>query len=123
MEIVYKIINSTSETLNANKPLADAALGVLRVNIANESVSYETGITVAIRKPQTSIKVTKETFIESGQASVEMMQAVKAFVEAGLNIIVVGPTGTGKTQTLRVICGEIPNNERTFVLKTIQRCS
>lgn len=117
MEIVYKIINSTSETLNANKPLADAALGVLRVNIANESVSYETGITVAIRKPQTSIKVSKETFIESGQASVEMMQAVKAFVEAGLNIIVVGPTGTGKTQTLRVICGEIPNNERTFVLE------
>ncbi|MGR9635576.1 CpaF family protein [Bacillus cereus] len=117
MEIVYKIINSTSQTLNTNKPLADAALGKLRVNIANEAVSYETGLTVAIRKPQTSIKVTKQTLIESGQASSEMMKAVKAFVEAGLNILVVGPTGTGKTQSMRVLSGDIPNGDRTFVLE------
>ncbi|GAB6506904.1 CpaF family protein [Bacillus cereus] len=117
MELVYRIVNSTGQTINRGKPYANSSLGNLRVNMLSKEIAYESEIAVAIRKPRTNIRISRDSIINTGQASEEMINALQAFVEGGLNILVVGPTGSGKTELLKYISGFIPNRDRTFVLE------
>ncbi|MGZ7301699.1 ATPase, T2SS/T4P/T4SS family, partial [Streptococcus pyogenes] len=54
--------------------------------------------------------------ISFGTLSPEMAELLRACVEARLNIIVAGGTGTGKTTLLNVLSSFIPETERIITI-------
>jgi pilus assembly protein CpaF len=60
---------------------------------------------------------TVEDLIGFGTATPEMFDFLKACVEARLNILVSGGTGSGKTTTLNILSGFIPNDERIVTIE------
>lgn len=62
--------------------------------------------------------LTDEYIINSGQANKDMLDALKSFIERGLNVVVVGDYGVGKTQLLRYLSGYTKDSTP---LVTVQR--
>ena len=58
-----------------------------------------------------------DDLIRFGTATPEMFDFLRACVEARLNIIVSGGTGSGKTTTLNVLSSFIPNDERIVTIE------
>jgi pilus assembly protein CpaF len=58
-----------------------------------------------------------EQLIENGTITPEAIQFLKACVEARLNIVVSGGTGSGKTTMLNVLSGFIPSDERIVTIE------
>jgi pilus assembly protein CpaF len=63
------------------------------------------------------IPLTVERLIELGTMTPESIELLKACVEAKLNMLISGGTGTGKTTLLNVISGFIPGDERIVTLE------
>jgi pilus assembly protein CpaF len=61
--------------------------------------------------------ITVEQLIQFGSISQEAMQFLKACVEARLNIVISGGTGSGKTTFLNVLSGLIPADERILTIE------
>jgi pilus assembly protein CpaF len=74
------------------------------------------GASVAIRRFFKDT-LTMEKLINFGSMTPVAAQALKAFVEAKLNIMVAGGTGSGKTSMLNALSAYIPNDERVVVLE------
>src|SRR2546428_3188909 len=74
------------------------------------------GPVVTIRKfPK--YRITVEDYIKFGTATAEMMEFLRACVEARLNIFISGGTGSGKTTLLNIMSGFIPEDERIVTIE------
>jgi pilus assembly protein CpaF len=58
-----------------------------------------------------------DDLIEFGTITPELAEMMRAVVEAGLNLLVSGGTGTGKTTMLNVLSGFIPEGERVVTIE------
>ena len=74
------------------------------------------GPTITIRKFSKD-PFTAEDLIRFGTMTPEMATFLKACVEARLNIVVSGGTGSGKTTTLNVLSDFIPTDERIITVE------
>jgi pilus assembly protein CpaF len=61
--------------------------------------------------------ITVEQLVQFGTITQESLQFLKACVEARLNIVISGGTGSGKTTFLNIISGFIPNDERIVTIE------
>jgi len=86
-----------------------------RVNIIIPPLALN-GPTITIRKFSEK-PFTVNDLIRFGTFSPEVAQFLKACVEARLNIVVSGGTGSGKTTTLNVISSFIPEDERIVTIE------
>ncbi|NMA66679.1 MAG: CpaF family protein, partial [Clostridiaceae bacterium] len=86
-----------------------------RVNIIIPPLALN-GPTITIRKFADK-PFTINDLIRFGTLTPEVAQFIKACVEARLNIVVSGGTGSGKTTTLNVISSFIPNDERIITIE------
>src|SRR6266542_2979479 len=74
------------------------------------------GPVVTIRKfPK--YRITVEDYIKFGTATAEMMEFMRACVEARLNMFISGGTGSGKTTLLNIMSGFIPEDERIVTIE------
>src|SRR6266566_1141770 len=88
---------------------------VSRVNIIIPPLALN-GPTVTIRKfPK--YRITVEDYIKFGTATAEMMEFLRACVEARLNMYISGGTGSGKTTLLNILSGFIPEDERIITIE------
>jgi len=116
MRIIERIIAPLGRRIDESVPYQDARLpDGSRVNAIIPPLSL-IGPVLTIRK-FFKIPLTAEKLIELGSITAEAMEFLKACVQAKLNIVVSGGTGTGKTTFLNVLSGFIPNDERIITIE------
>lgn len=116
MNIIERILRPLGRRIDEASPLVDARLADgSRVNIIIPPLSLN-GPCVTIRK-FASTAITVDNLISFGTLSSEMAMFLKACVQARLNILVSGGTGSGKTTTLNVLSSFIPATDRIVTIE------
>ena len=114
--IIERIVAPLGRRIDESSPMVDARLpNGSRVNIIIPPLALN-GPTITIRKFSDN-PYTVNDLIRFGTLTAEVDQFLKACVEARLNIIVSGGTGSGKTTTLNVISSFIPSDERIVTIE------
>jgi pilus assembly protein CpaF len=114
--VIDRIVSRVGRRIDESSPLVDARLADgSRVNAIIPPLAFS-GSTLTIRKFAKD-PFTVEDLIGFGTLSPEMAELLQACVEARLNVIVSGGTGTGKTTLLNVLSSFIPDGERIVTIE------
>ncbi len=114
--IIEKIISPLGRWIDESSPTVDARLpDGSRVNAIIPPV-IRNGPTITVRKFAEN-PLTSEDLINFGTCSRDMMNLLQACVQAKLNIMVSGGTGSGKTTTLNVLSSFIRPDERIITIE------
>jgi pilus assembly protein CpaF len=113
---VDRMLYTTGRRVDESSPLVDARLpDGSRINIIIPPLAVD-GISVSIRRfPEQHLRA--KDLIAYGSMTEQMFQFLEFAVKAGLNMLVCGGTGSGKTTTLNMLSGLIPANERTVTIE------
>jgi pilus assembly protein CpaF len=116
MRIIDRIVSPLGRRVDESSPMVDARLpNGYRVNATIPPLSLE-GPVLTIRKfAQTPF--TAQDLIANGTVSSNLVAFLKASVEARVNIVISGGTGTGKTTFLNVVSAFIPATERIITIE------
>ena len=116
LKIIEKIASGVGRRIDESSPMVDARLpDGSRVNAIIPPLALD-GPALSIRKfARDPIKV--EDLIGFGAITEDMAEVLHGMVQARLNILISGGTGTGKTTFLNVLSSFIPNDERILLLK------
>jgi pilus assembly protein CpaF len=116
LKIIEKIASGVGRRIDESSPMVDARLpDGSRVNAIIPPLALD-GPALSIRKfSRDPIKV--EDLINFGAITSDMAEVLHGMVEARLNILISGGTGTGKTTFLNVLSGFIPNDERIITIE------
>jgi pilus assembly protein CpaF len=116
MRVIDRIVSPLGRRIDESSPTVDARLpDGSRVNAIIPPIALN-GPTVTIRKFSKD-PFTVEDLIRFGTFTPEMATFLKACVEARLNIVVSGGTGSGKTTMLNVLSSFIPDDERIVTIE------
>jgi len=116
LRVIEKIVAPLGRRIDEASPMVDARLpDGSRVNAIIPPLALD-GPSITIRK------FSKDPYgiqdlINFGTLTAEMGEFLRACVEARLNIIVAGGTGSGKTTTLNVLSSFIPESERIVTIE------
>jgi pilus assembly protein CpaF len=116
MQVIDRIVSSIGRRVDESSPMVDARLkDGSRVNVIIPPLALR-GPTVTIRK------FSKEAFtiddlVRFGTLTDSMATFIRACVRGRLNVVVSGGTGSGKTTTLNVLSGFIPEDERIVTIE------
>jgi pilus assembly protein CpaF len=116
LKIIEKIATGVGRRVDESCPMVDARLpDGSRVNAIIPPLALD-GPSLSIRKfAKDPIRV--QHLIEFGSITPEVAQVLEAMVQARLNILISGGTGTGKTTILNVLSSFIPNDERIIAIE------
>ncbi|GGK68677.1 CpaF family protein [Ornithinimicrobium pekingense] len=114
--VIERIVSRVGRRIDESSPLVDARLeDGSRVNAVIPPLAFS-GSTLTIRKfGKKPMRV--EDLVARGSVSPQMVELLRACVEARLNILVSGGTGTGKTTMLNVLSSFIPDGERIVTIE------
>jgi pilus assembly protein CpaF len=114
--VIERIVASVGRRVDDASPMVDARLADgSRVNVIVPPLSLD-GAILTIRK------FAKDPFqahdlIAMGTFTEQVASLLAACVEGGMNILVSGGTGTGKTTMLNVLSGFVPSDERIVTIE------
>lgn len=117
MEIATKIARNGSQQFGTSIPLANVRYPDGRVNLVREPIATGGG------GPYVSFRLfPKDTFmpedlLKLGSINEEMYSLIELAVRYGLNILFVGPTGSGKTTALTAFASFISDESRILVME------
>ena len=116
LKIIEKIASGVGRRVDESSPMVDARLpDGSRVNAIIPPLSLD-GPSLSIRKfARDPIRV--QNLIQFNSITQEIALVLEAMVQARLNIIISGGTGTGKTTFLNVLSSFIPNDERIVTIE------
>ena len=116
MRIIDRIVSPIGRRVDESSPMVDARLpSGYRVNATIPPLSLD-GPLLTIRKFATT-PYTAQDLIANGTLSPNLVTFIKACVEARVNMVISGGTGTGKTTLLNVVSAFIPNRERILTIE------
>jgi pilus assembly protein CpaF len=116
LRIIDRIITPLGRRIDDSSPRVDARLADgSRVNAIIAPLSL-VGPVITVRK-FSATPYTVDDLVGFGTATTEMFEFLEACVRAKLNVFVSGGTGSGKTTTLNVISGFIPDDERIVTIE------
>ncbi|HEX5504529.1 MAG TPA: CpaF family protein [Thermomicrobiales bacterium] len=116
MRVIDRIVSPLGRRIDESSPTVDARLpDGSRVNAVIPPISL-VGPVLTIRKFSKD-PLTIDDLVRFGTVTPEMVTFVKACVEARLNVVVSGGTGSGKTTTLNVLSSFIPDDERIVTIE------
>ncbi len=114
--IIDRIIAPLGRRVDESSPMVDARLkDGSRVNVIIRPISL-LGPVITIRKFAKE-RITIEDMIRFGTVTREMADLLNACIKARLNVVVAGGTGSGKTTTLNILSGFIPDDERIVTVE------
>jgi len=116
MQVIDRMVSRVGRRIDESSPMVDARLeDGSRIHVVIPPISLK-GPTLTVRRfTTTGLEVAD--IIAGGTANTEMMAFLRACVRARLNILVIGGTGVGKTTTLNILSGYIPDNERIVTIE------
>jgi len=116
MRVIDRIISPIGRRVDETSPMVDARLpSGYRVNAIIQPLSLN-GPVLTIRKFAAK-PFTIQDLIANNTISFALANFVKSCVEARVNIVVSGGTGTGKSTFLNVLSSFIPEDERVITIE------
>jgi pilus assembly protein CpaF len=116
MRIIDRIVAPLGRRVDESSPMVDARLpDGSRVNIIIPPLSLM-GPCISVRKFAKAV-YSAEDVIRLGTVTREMIDFLRACVQARLNIVISGGTSTGKTTLLNVLSSFLPGNERIITIE------
>lgn len=116
MRIIDRIVSPLGRRVDESTPMVDARLpNGYRVNATIPPLSLD-GPLLTIRK-FAHTPYTSQDLIANGTLTPQIVAFLRACVEARINMIISGGTGTGKTTLLNVVSAFIPSNERIVTIE------
>jgi pilus assembly protein CpaF len=114
--IIERIVTPLGRQINESTPYVDARLkDGSRVNAVIEPLSID-GPALTIRKFKKG-GISAEKYAEYGSITKPMIDFMRICVENGLNVVISGGTGSGKTSLLNMLSLFIPSNERIITVE------
>jgi pilus assembly protein CpaF len=114
--VIERIIAPLGRRVDESSPMVDARLpDGSRVNVIIEPLALD-GATMSIRRFGTR-KLEIEDLVRLGAVSPQVVSLLRAAIQARLNVVVSGGTGSGKTTFLNILSGFIPDNERIVTIE------
>jgi pilus assembly protein CpaF len=114
--VIERIVAPIGRRIDESSPMVDARLkDGSRVNAIIPPLSLK-GPTLTIRK-FTREPLQVDDLVGLGTLTPGMAEFLEVCVEARRNILISGGTGSGKTTTLNVLSGYIPENERIITIE------
>src|SRR5512147_3204480 len=115
-KIIEKIVSRVGRRIDDSVPMVDARLADgSRVNAIIPPLAID-GPSLSIRKFSKD-PLQLHHLIEKRSLTPEIGELMKAIVQARLNVLISGGTGTGKTTMLNILSGFIPDNERIVTIE------
>lgn len=116
-QFVQTVARENGLAINTEKPNLDATLrDGSRLNATLEPLAVD-GPDFVIRKHR-DIPFTVEQYIKNGMMTIELAQDLENWIGKGLNIVVSGGTGSGKTSLLNCLGNTfVPSSDRVLVLE------
>jgi pilus assembly protein CpaF len=116
MQVIDRIVSTIGRRVDESSPMVDARLkDGSRVNVIIPPLALR-GPTVTIRKFAKEA-FTVDDLVTFGSVTPDMIRYLRACVRGRLNVIVSGGTGSGKTTTLNMLSGFIPEDERIVTIE------
>lgn len=116
LDIISMIASNVNRSINISSPIMDARLpDGSRVNVVIKPIAINGPILTIRRFPNKDIGV--KELIEFQTVNEEILIFLEKLVRAGMNIIISGATGTGKTTFLNVLSNYIPKQERIITIE------
>ena len=116
LDVIDRIVSPLNRRIDESSPMVDARLpSGSRVNAIIAPLSLN-GPVLTIRRFRKD-PYTMRDLIQNDTLTQEMAQFLEACVKTRLSILVSGGTGSGKTTTLNVLAGHIPDDERIIVIE------
>ncbi len=114
--IIDRIVAPIGRRVDESSPFVDARLpSGFRVNATIPPLSLD-GPILTIRKFAV-VPYTAQDLVNNGTFSNQIVGFLKASVEAKINLVISGGTGTGKTTLLNVVSTYIPSKERIISIE------
>jgi pilus assembly protein CpaF len=114
--IINKMVGQVGRRVDESSPMVDARLpDGSRVNVIIPPLSLS-GPLVTIRKFQTK-RLNLDEMIRLGTLTDESVEFLTRCIDARLNVVISGGTGTGKTTLLNALSSAIPENERVVTIE------
>jgi pilus assembly protein CpaF len=116
LQVIDRIVSSIGRRVDESSPMVDARLkDGSRVNVIIPPLALK-GPTMTIRKfAKEALQVAD--LLKNGSITEDMARFLRACVRARLNVLVSGGTGSGKTTTLNILSGYIPEGERIVTIE------
>jgi pilus assembly protein CpaF len=116
LRVIEKIVSSVGRRIDETVPLVDARLpDGSRVNAIIPPLAVD-GPSLSIRRFGRKV-LTNDELIQNRTLTDGMMKFLAACVEARLNIVISGGTGSGKTTFLNCLSRFIPEHERVVTIE------
>ncbi|MGD8149658.1 CpaF family protein [Ornithinimicrobium sp. Y1694] len=114
--VIERIVGKVGRRIDESSPMVDARLeDGSRVNAVIPPLAFS-GSTLTIRKFG-KVPLRVDDLVAKGSLSADMVELLRCCVEAKLNVLVSGGTGTGKTTLLNVLSSFIPGTERIVTIE------
>ena len=114
--IIDRIVSPLGRRVDESSPMVDARLpSGYRVNVTIPPLAID-GPSITIRK-FSKTPYTIQDLVANGTLNTELVSFLGACVEARVNMIISGGTGTGKTTLLNVVSAFIPAHERIVTIE------
>ena len=114
--IIDRIVAPLGRRVDESSPFVDARLpSGYRVNATIPPLSLD-GPILTIRKFAV-VPYTAQDLVNNGTLNNQAVGFIKACVEAKINLVISGGTGTGKTTLLNVVSTYIPSKERIITIE------
>jgi pilus assembly protein CpaF len=116
MRVIDRIVSPIGRRVDEMSPMVDARLpNGYRINATIPPLSLD-GPLLTVRKFETR-PFTVQDLISKGSLSIGLANFLRCCVEARVNIVISGGTGTGKTTFLNVLSSFIPARERIITIE------
>src|SRR5579863_4430742 len=116
LEIIQRIASRVGRRLDESSPMVDARLeDGSRVNAVIPPLALD-GALVSIRRFGAKPLLAGD-LIARRSIAVEMIEFLAACVEARMNIVISGSTGSGKTTILNMLSAYVPDDERIVTIE------
>ncbi len=113
---VERLLLSAGASCSTKKPIADGMIGgFARIHVVHQSLC-ETGPYLTVRLNRFG-SVRLADLERSGLAPALVLQYLRALVQSGITIMVVGEVGTGKTTLVRALAASIPQDQSILVIE------
>lgn len=114
-EFLSKLMNASDMSYSLAKPYVSGSLPRLRYDIIGFDLApYPT---CSIRIISKKLRISEDTFIQTGQGSKGMLDFIKELMRSDVSLLVSGSTGAGKTELMRFLGGYIPNEKRIITME------